>query len=116
VLMYDICGSGGKAFSEEGLRAGGSASVSGTSVTFPHTSRGIESAAARMVLTRLRAFADISPQLAGQATPSSDDNNESDSEVRMVAHDVFAHVVHAMGIPLTDEDVLCFCDSTDTHP
>ena len=65
---------------------------------FPKSPKGIESAAARRLLARLRAFADI---VAGD---------------RLVDLDIFGHVARVTGLALTDEELLVLADATDPHP
>ena len=69
-----------------------------SSFGFPTSSKGIESAAARRLLARLRAFADI---VAGD---------------RLIDLDIFGYVTKATGMPLSDQELLMLADATDPHP
>lgn len=76
----------------------GGTNNSGNKNTFAQSQKGVETAAARRMLARLRAFAEILP------------------DGRMVEKDIFASVIRATGLPLTEEDILLLADATDNHP
>jgi len=75
--------------------------------------RGVETAVARRILTRLRAFAGRSSANIGaidQDTKARDELNV------MVERDIFQHLAAVTGLPLSDEDVLILADATDFLP
>ena len=101
---YDTTGAGtaaGTTFSSTsgGKRAGGP--------------RGIETAVARRVLSRLRAFAGRSAVSLGAMDRET---KERDADTLMVERDIFKHLTGVTGLPLTDEDVLILADATDFLP
>jgi Ca2+-binding EF-hand superfamily protein len=80
--------------------------------SYPKGPRGIETAAARRLLARLRAFTEITSFGSG----SSLSGVGSGSEGRMVDLDIFGAISKACGIPMSDEELLILADSTDFHP
>ncbi len=83
-------------------------------MAYPKGPRGIETAAARRLLARLRAFTEIS-SFDGAASGSSG-VSAGGGEGRMVDLDIFGAISKACGIPLSDEELLVLADSTDFHP
>jgi len=79
-----------------------------TTFGFPKGPRGIETAAARRVLARLRAFTEISNNVSGGGVTGGDG--------RMVDLDIFGAIAKATGLPLSDEELLILADATDYHP
>jgi len=79
-----------------------------TTFGFPKGPRGIETAAARRVLARLRAFTEISNDVSGGGVSGGDG--------RMVDLDIFGAIAKATGLPLSDEELLILADATDYHP
>lgn len=75
--------------------------------------RGVETAVARKVLSRLRAFAGRSTISLGMMDR---DTRQRDGDVLMVERDIFKHLTGVTGLPLTDEDVLILADATDFLP
>eukprot|EP00605_Chrysophyceae_sp_TOSAG23-4_P000290 GSChrysophyteH1.ASY1.ANO1.335.1 assembled CDS len=80
-------------------------------MAFPKGPRGIETAAARRLLARLRAFTEIS---SFDGTSSSAAGGGADG--RLVDLDVFGAIAKACGVPLSDEELLILADATDFHP
>jgi hypothetical protein len=76
-------------------------------------SRGIETAVARRVLSRLRAFAGRSAISLGGMDRET---RLRDGDTLMVERDIFKHLAGVTGLPLTDEDVLILADATDFLP
>ena len=94
-MIQSLATAGAQAFSAsdtDGMNRGASA------FGFPKSPKGIESAAARRLLARLRAFADIV------------------GDERLVDLDIFGHVARVTGLPLSDEELLVLADATDPHP
>ena len=81
--------------------------------SFPKGPRGIETAAARRVLARLRAFTDVSV-FDGAAMSST--GSVGGGEGRLVELDIFGSICKATGLPLSDEELLILADATDFHP
>lgn len=76
--------------------------------------RGVETAVARRILTRLRAFAGRSSASIGAV---DHDTKARDNEHNvMVERDIFKHLTAVTGLPLSDEDVLVLADATDFLP
>jgi len=76
-------------------------------------SRGIETAVARRVLSRLRAFAGRSAASIGALDRET---KQRDGDILMVERDIFKHLTGVTGLPMTDEDVLILADATDFLP
>ena len=103
LLQTDLCHRMIKSLTASGASMfatgdGNPGSKNGSTFGFPKSSRGIESAAARRLLARLRAFADI---VGGD---------------RLVDLDIFGYVAKATGMPLGEEELLILADATDPHP
>lgn len=75
--------------------------------------RGIETAVARKVLSRLRAFAGRSAISLGALDRET---RIRDGDTLMVERDIFKHLTGVTGLPLSDEDVLILADATDFLP
>ena len=78
---------------------------------YPKGPQGVETAAARRLLARLRAFTDITSfdvSAAGAAAGGG--------EGRMVELDIFGAISKSCGLPLGDEELLILADATDCHP
>jgi Ca2+-binding EF-hand superfamily protein len=75
--------------------------------------RGIETAVARRILTRLRAFTGRSSANIGAV---DHDTKARDELNLMVERDIFKHLAAVTGLPLSDEDVLVLADATDFLP
>lgn len=75
--------------------------------------RGVETAVARRILTRLRAFAGRSSANIGAV---DHDTKARDELNVMVERDIFKHLAAVTGLPLSDEDVLILADATDFLP
>jgi hypothetical protein len=76
-------------------------------------SRGVETAVARRILSRLRAFAGRSAVSLGAMDVET---KARDGENLMVERDIFKHLSGVTGLPLTDEDVLVLADASDFLP
>jgi hypothetical protein len=90
----------------------------GKATSFARTPGGVESATARRVLSRLQAFADISPTPPEQPSMSAPAPAEgfTQSEHRMVEKDIFGYIARVSGLSLTEEELSVLADATDPHP
>lgn len=77
---------------------------------FPKGPKGLETATARRILARLKAYTG-SPQ-----AELSDQSTEKQKEDKMVDLDVFGAICRATGLKLSDEELLILADATDRHP
>lgn len=77
---------------------------------FPKGPKGLETATARRILARLKAYTG-SPQ-----AEMSDQSTEQQKEDKMVDLDVFGAICRATGLKLSDEELLILADATDRHP
>jgi Ca2+-binding EF-hand superfamily protein len=108
----------------------GADSVDDDQIKFANTRKGIETAAARLVLSRLRAFSHVKPINDAMVKATAAGGRDSNSslagaagsvaglldESRMVERAVFVQVCRASGLRLTDQDVLLLADATDCDP
>jgi Ca2+-binding EF-hand superfamily protein len=109
--QYDTSGAGTAAGA-----AGSSGSGSGRGGgggNAPGGSRGIETAIARRIMSRLRAFSGRSAISLGAMDRET---RARDGDSLMVERDIFKHLTGVTGLPLSDEDILILADATDFLP
>ena len=81
--------------------------------SFPKGPKGIETATARRIIARLRAFTGVP---AADVTNKTNGSVEDEEEEKMIDLDVFGAICRATGLRLNDEDLLMLADATDRHP
>jgi Ca2+-binding EF-hand superfamily protein len=104
----------GTANGSSGAATGESRGGAGSSdMGFPKGPKGIETATARRIIARLRAFTGVP---ASDVTNKTNGSLEDEEEEKMIDLDVFGAICRATGLHLNDEELLLLADSTDRHP
>ena len=84
----------------------GDLNIEESTSNFHHKVRGIETAVARKLLTRLRAF----------SNKTGEYNSLEEESIQTVEKEIFAYLTKITGIVLSSEDILKLADATDIYP